>query len=203
MAANVRGVTVYPGQPAGPQRKTLLWLAIACFVAGLALTGLFVNRVVHTLPQEPQWADSGTVHLDQVGLTVYSSIPVLRAPCDVRDDNGAVLELVPPAQAETLTVDNDVWYVVARSRDRVPPGDYIATCTDKETSAVYALGARSTPTGFAYAVLAAIASFLVGTVLAIVFLILFFVRRRTAAPTAPPSGPQPPATFPGYSPEGG
>ncbi|MEV6413163.1 hypothetical protein [Kribbella sp. NPDC051718] len=181
-------MTVYPGQPAGPQRKTLLWLAIGCFVAGLALTGLFVNRVVHTLPQEPQWADSGTVHLDQVGLTVYSSIPVLRAPCDVRDSNGTVLELVPPAQAETFTVDDDTWYVVARSRDRVPPGDYIATCTDKETSAVYALGPRSTPTGFAYAVLGAITSFLVGTLLAIVFLILFFLRRRASADrTAPGS----------------
>jgi hypothetical protein len=196
-------MTVYPGQAAGPSRKTLLRLAIACFVAGLALTGLFVNRVVHTLPQEPQWADSGTIHLDQVGLTVYSSIPVLRAPCDVRDDNGAVLELVPPAQAETLTVDNDTWYVVARSRDRVPPGDYIATCTDKETSAVYALGPRSTPTGFAYAVLAAIASFLVGTALAVVFLILSFIRRRNQSSTAPPSGPQPPTAFPSYSPEGG
>jgi hypothetical protein len=194
-------MTVYPGQPVAPPRKTLLWLAIACFVAGLALTGLFVNRVFHTLPQEPQWADSGTIHLDSVGLTVYSSIPVLRAPCDVRDDNGAVLDLVPPAQAETLTIDGDTWYVVARSRDGVPPGDFIATCTDKDTSAVYALGPRSTPTGFAYAVLAAITSFLVGAVLAIVFLILYFLRRRRVPPpTAPPSGPQP---FPSYSPEGG
>ncbi|MFI5709776.1 hypothetical protein [Kribbella sp. NPDC051620] len=193
-------MTVYPGQPAGLQRRTLLWLAVACFVAGLALTGLFVNRVVHTLPQEPQWADSGTIHLDQVGLTVYSSIPVLRAPCDVRDDNGAVLELVPAAEAETLTVDDDTWYVVARSRDRVPPGDYIATCTDKQTSAVYALGPRSTPTGFAYAVLGAITSFVVGTVLALIFLILYFLRRQSRPPTAPPSGRQP---FPSYSPEGG
>jgi hypothetical protein len=193
-------MTVYPGQAAGPSPKTLLWLAIACFVGGLALTGLFVNRVVHTLPQEPQWADSGPIHLDSVGLTVYSSIPVLRAPCDVRDENGAVLELIPPEQAETLTVDSDTWYVVARSRDRVPPGDYIATCTDKETSAVYALGSRSTPTGFAYAVLAAITSFVVGTVLAVIFLILYFLRRRSRPPTAPPPGPQP---FPSYSPEGG
>jgi hypothetical protein len=192
-------MTVYPGQVAGPSRKRLLWLAIACFVGGLVLSGLFVNRVVHTLPQEPQWADSGPIHLDSVGLTVYSSIPVLRAPCDVRDENGAVLELIPPEQAETLTVDSDTWYVVARSRDRVPPGDYIATCTDKETSAVYALGPRSTPTGFAYAVLAAIASFLAGTILAVVFLILYLLRRRRP-PTAPPSGPQP---FPRYSPEGG
>jgi hypothetical protein len=194
-------MTVYPGQPIRQLRsKTLLWAAIACFVAGLALTGLFANRAVHTQPQEPQWADSDMVHLDTVGLTVYSSIPVLRAPCDVRDGNGAVLELVPPAQAETLTVDNDVWYVVARSRDPVPPGDYIATCNDKETSAIYALGPRTTQTGFAYAVLAAITSFLVGTVLAIVFLILYFLRRRSPRrPIVPPPGPQP---FPSYSPEG-
>jgi hypothetical protein len=192
-------MTVSPGQPIRQVRsKTLLWAAIACFVAGLALTGLFINRAVHTQPQEPQWADSDTVHLDTVGLTVYSSIPVLRAPCDVRDGNGAVLDLVPPAQAETLTVDNDVWYVVARSRDPVPPGDYIATCTDKETSAIYALGPRTTKTGFAYAVLAAIAALLVGTLLAIVFLILYFIRRRTPAP-APPAPPVEPPSFPTYS----
>jgi hypothetical protein len=196
-------MTVYCGQQAAqPRSKMLVWAAIGCFVAGLALAGLFVNRVVHTLPQAPQWADSDTVHLDAVGLTLYSSIPVLRAPCDVRDENGAVLELVPPEQAETLTVDGDTWYVVARSRDRLPPGDYIATCTDKETSALYALGPRTTPTGFAYAVLAAIASAMVGTVLGAIFLILYLVRRRSP-PTAPPSGPQPPPAFPGYSPEGG
>ncbi|WP_328334723.1 hypothetical protein OHA70_19890 [Kribbella sp. NBC_00382] len=193
-------MTVYAGQPVAPARRTLLWLAIACFVAGLALTGLFINRVVHTLPQEPQWVDSGTIHLDTVGLTVYASVPVLRAPCDVRDANGAVLELIPPEQGETLTVDDDVWYAVARTRDHVPPGDYIATCNDKESSAIYALGPRSTSTGFAYSVLAAIASFLVGTVLALVFLVLYFVRRRQVPPTVPPSGPQ---QFPSYSPEGG
>ncbi|MDX6259761.1 MAG: hypothetical protein QOH84_1449 [Kribbellaceae bacterium] len=195
-------MTVYPGQPIRRLRsKTLLWAAIASLVAGLALAGLFTNRAVHTQPQEPQWSESGPIHLNSVGLTVYSSIPVLRAPCDVRGDNGAVLELIPPEQAETLTVDNDVWYVVARSRDPVPPGDYIATCTDKETSAIYALGPRATETGFAYSVLAAIAALLVGIVLAIVFLILYFLRRRIPAP-APPVPPAPPAeppSFPTYS----
>jgi hypothetical protein len=185
-------MTVYPGQPIRQLRsKTLLWAAIASFVAGLALAGLFTNRAVHTQPQEPQWAESGPIHLDSVGLTVYSSIPVLRAPCDVRGDNGAVLELIPPEQAETLTVDNDVWYVVARSRDRVPPGDYIATCTDKETSAIYALGPRTTETGFAYSVLAAIAALLVG-------MVLYFLRRRTPAP-APLPPPVEPPSFPTYS----
>lgn len=171
-------MTVYPGQQPSRPRRTLLWAAIACFVAGLALTGLFVNRAIQGQPQEPQWADSGEIHLDTVGLTVYSSIPVLRAPCDVRGDDGVVLELRPPESAESLTVGDDTWFVVARSITHVPAGDYTANCTDDKTDAVYAIGPRATETGFAYSVLAAITSFLVGTALAIVFGILYFTRSK-------------------------
>jgi hypothetical protein len=177
-------MTVYPGQQASPPRKTLLWGAIACFVAGLALTGLFVVRTVHGIPQEPQWADSGEIHLDSVGLTVYSSIPVLRAPCDVRNADGIVLELRPPDTAERLTVGDSTWFVVARTLDHVPAGDYTANCDDPKTDAVYAIGPRATDTDFAYSVLMAITSLLTGTTLAIIFGILYFTRRRQWLRTA-------------------
>ena len=193
--------------------KTLTWIAIACFVFGLGLTGLFVNRIVRTAPSSPQPVEQGTIHLTKVGLTVYASVPVLRPPCEVRDPNGAVLTLQEPSASETITINSETWYVVARTVDHVPPGDYTVSCTDDVTSAVYAAGPRSTLVDFAVSILAAIGSVLFFSVLGASLLTVNIVRRRRAnrpptntfpvnpgGPGAPGNYPQQGNTFPGYPP---
>ena len=59
-------MSTYPGQPPAA-KKTLIWIAIACFVIGVVLTGFFVWRIVVTAPRTPQPIESGVVHLDKDG----------------------------------------------------------------------------------------------------------------------------------------
>jgi hypothetical protein len=185
-----------------PPPKTLTWIAIACLVFGLGLTGLFVNRIVRTAPSSPQPVEQATIHLTKVGLTVYASMPVRRQPCEVRDPNGAVLTLQEPTASETITINSETWYVVARTVDHVPPGDYSVSCTDDETNAVYAAGPRSTLGDFAVSILAAVGSLLFFSTLGASLLIVSIVRRRRAnrPPTNTfainPGGPGAPSNYP-------
>jgi hypothetical protein len=185
-------MSTYPGQPVPQQKKTLTWLAIACFVVGLGLTGVFVYRIVATAPSSPQSIDGGTVKLEKEGLTLYSSVPVLRAPCQVEDANGADVPLKSPSGSETITVNGESWYVVARSVSAVPPGDYEVTCSDTETSATYAVGPRMSVAAFVVAILGTVFSFLIFVGLGIVFLVVNGVknrRRNRPGNTFPSGGP--------------
>jgi hypothetical protein len=181
-----------------PPPKTLTWIAIACLVFGLGLTGLFVNRIVRTAPSSPQPVEQATIHLTKVGLTVYASMPVRRQPCEVRDPNGAVLTLQEPTASETITINSETWYVVARSVDAVPPGDYSISCRDDETAASYFAGPRMSVVDFVLAIFGAIGSLLLFGILGGVLLTVGIVKNRRRH--------RPADTFPGapgnYSPPG-
>jgi len=187
-------MTSYPGQ-AAPVKRTLTWIAIACFVIGAVLTGFFVWRIVATVPRSPQPIASGAVHLDKDGLTIYSSVPVPAPPCEAKDSSGADVPLKSPSGSETITINGDSWYVVARSVDTVPAGDYSVSCSDDESPATYAAGPRMSVGAFVLSIFGAIGSFLVFFVLGAVLLTIGIVRNRRrnrpagTFPTQPPGAP--------------
>lgn len=207
-------MTTYPGQPA-PVNRTLTWIAIACFAIGAVLTGFFVYRIIATAPRTPQPIENGVVHLTREGLTIYASVPVLTPPCEAKDADGDDVTLRKPTGSENITINGDTWYVVARSVDSVPAGDYSISCTDDESSATYAAGPRSSVVAFVLAILGTVFSFLVFLGLGILLLVIDVVRRRrrptgTFAPQSgapgnyypysggyqPGTGPPPGRTFP-------
>jgi hypothetical protein len=181
--------------PPDAPRRTLIWIVIGCLAAGLALTAFFVVRIVTTAPASPQpiGSSSTQVTLEEKGLTVYSSIPVMQAPCRVKDAQAGDVSLVQPRSTEQITVNGDSWYVVLRSETAVPAGDYLVTCTDKETSATYAVGPRSSVLAFILSIFGAIGSVLVFGALGAVLLTIGIVRRR----------PKPVGRVPGYAPPPG
>lgn len=183
-------------------QKTLTRIAIACFVVGLALTGFFVWRMVVNLPHTPQSIQAGErVRLDKPGLTIYSSVPVLRAPCTVTDAHAAEVPVYQPKGSETITLNGDTWYVVAKSTHKVPAGEYAVTCADTETSATYAVGPHSSVVQFVLSIFGAIGSFLLFTILGVVLLAIGVSRgRRNRNQPMPPTGPQYPPTQPPYQP---
>lgn len=204
-------MTTYPGQPAAPApRRTLTWLAIASFVIGLVLAGFFVWRIVETAPRTPERIDtSGTVQLDKDGLTIYASQPVLRPPCQVKDSSGADVPLKSPTGSETITINDNTWYVIARSVQTVPPGEYVVSCADDETGAAYSVGPRMSILGFVGSIFGLIGSLLVFIGLGVVLLVVGALKRRKANPpgnTFPgrPGGypPQPGQQQPGYPQQG-
>lgn len=213
-------MSTHPGQAPRKKSKTLTWLAIACFVIGIGLTGFFTYRIVATAPRSPEPIESGVVHLDKEGLTVYASVPVLTPPCTAKDSGGADVPLKAPTGSEQITVNSETWYVVARSVDPVPSGDYSISCTDDETGATYAAGPRMSVVAFVVSIFGAIGSFLIFVGLGLVLIVVGAVRnRRRNRPgdTFPGGGPgqgapgnypppgttfptQPPGNFPPYNP---
>ena len=199
-------MTTYPGQPSVPApRRTLTWLAIASFVIGLVLAGFFVWRIVETAPRSPeQIGTSGTVQLDKDGLTIYSSEPVLRPPCEVKDSSGADVPLESPTGSETITINDNTWYVIARSVETVPPGEYVVSCADEDTGTSYGVGPRMSILGFVGAIFGLIGSLLVFIGLGVVLLIVGAVKRRKANrpgntfPGGPGGYPYPGQQPPGY-----
>jgi hypothetical protein len=200
-------MSTYPGQPPAA-KKTLIWIAIACFVIGVVLTGFFVWRIVVTAPRSPQPIESGVIHLAKDGLTIYSSVPVPTPPCKAQDSAGTDVPLKPPTGSETITINGETWYVVARSVDPVPAGDYSISCTDDQTSATYAAGPAMSVGKFVLSIFGAIGSFLIffitGAVLLTVGVVKNRRRNRPAGtfPMQPPPGapgnypPPPNTTFP-------
>ncbi|WP_329484644.1 hypothetical protein OG555_21115 [Kribbella sp. NBC_01484] len=200
-------MSTYPGQPPAA-KKTLIWIAIACFVIGVVLTGFFVWRIVVTAPRSPQPIESGVIHLKKDGLTIYASVPVPTPPCKAQDSSGADVPLKPPTGSETITINGDSWYVVARSVDPVPAGDYSISCTDDQTSATYAAGPGMSVGKFVLSIFGAIGSFLVFFILGGVLLTIGLVKNRRrnrpggTFPMQPPPGapgnypPPPNTTFP-------
>lgn len=199
-------MTSYPGQQPPAPKKTLTWLAIACFVIGTVLGGFFVWQIVKNVPSSPQPIGNGAVHLEKEGLTVYASQPVLSPPCEAKDASGADVPLKPPSGSESITINDETWYAVSRSARLVPPGDYVVSCTDDETNATYAVGPNMSVAGMVGSIFGAVLSFLVFFILGAVLLGVGAVKRRRANrpgntfPTNPGGGPgyPPPGnTFPG------
>jgi hypothetical protein len=158
----------------------LIWLAIASFVIGIALAGFFAFRIVETAPRSPQPIGSGPVHLKEVGLTIYASVPVLRPPCTVQDATGGEQPLGHLQGSETITINGKTWYVVAKTVDDVPPGDYLVSCSDDVTSATYAVGPRSSVLGFVGSIFGLLASLFTFCGVGIALLIVALIKRRRA-----------------------
>lgn len=187
-------MTTYPGMPAAPKQSMLPTVAIACFVIGVLVTGFFVWRIVVTMPRTPQPIEAGQVHLEKEGLTIYASIPVLTPPCKVQDASGNDVPLKDPTGSETITINDDTWYVVARSAQTVPAGDYSISCTDDETNATYAAGPKSSVVAFVLSILGAVFSLLIFVGLGAALLAVGAVKkRRRNRPTntfpGPPGAP--------------
>jgi hypothetical protein len=147
--------------------------------------------VVETLPRTPLPVGAGPVHLDQDGLTVYSSQPVLPPACEAKDSTGADVPLKRPSGSETITINSKTWYVVSRSAEPVPAGDYSVSCADRETNATYAVGPRSSVLGFVAAIFGAIGSLVILGIAGVLVLVISGLKRRRAN-HRPPSN-----TFPG------
>jgi hypothetical protein len=185
-------MTMQPGMPMpAPKKSVLPMIAVACFVVGSVLVGFFVWRIVVTAPRTPQPIESGRVELKEDGLTIYSSVPVLTPPCKAQDADGNDVPLKRETGSETITINGNSWYVVARSERTVPAGVYSISCTDDETSATYAAGPKSSVVAFVVSILGAIFSFLIFAGLGIVFLVIWAVRRSRRN--------RPATTFPGQS----
>ncbi|WP_432888758.1 hypothetical protein ACQPYH_08475 [Kribbella sp. CA-245084] len=191
-------MTMQPGLPMpAPKKSVLPMIAIACFVIGAVLVGFFIWRIVVTAPHTPQPIESGQVELKEEGLTIYSSVPVLTPPCKAQDADGNDVPLERETGSETITINGNSWYVVARSAEPVPAGVYSISCTDDETSATYAAGPKSSIVAFVLSILGTIFSFLIFVGLGIVFLIIWAVRksRRNKPPTFP-GQPGAPGNYP-------
>jgi hypothetical protein len=166
------------------------WVGVGLLVLAVVLTGFFIWKVVETLPRTPQPIGAGSVHLDQEGLTIYSSQPVLPPACEATDSTGADVPLKRPSGSETITINSKNWYVVSRSAEPVPAGDYSVSCTDRETNATYAVGPRSSVLGFVGAIFGAIGSFVILGIAGVLVLVISGLKRHRA--NRPPSN-----TFPG------
>ncbi|RZT28164.1 hypothetical protein EV649_1940 [Kribbella sp. VKM Ac-2569] len=191
-------MTMYPPPPAAPKKSILPKIGIACFVVGAIVVGFFVWRIVVTAPRTPQPIEGGVVHLKKEGLTIYASIPVLNPPCEVQDPNGNDVPIKPPSGSETITINGESWYVVARSTQTVPAGDYSISCTDDETSATYSAGPKSSVFAFVLSILGTVFSFLIFLGLGITFLTVGAVkkRRRNRPPNTFPGQPGAPGNYP-------
>lgn len=183
---------------AAPKKSILPTLAIVCFVVGAVLTAFFVWRIVVTAPSTPQPIEGGTVHLKKEGLTIYSSVPVLTPPCTVKDASGNDVPTKKPGGSETITINGDTWYVVARSASTVPAGDYSISCTDSGTSATYAAGPKSSIGAFVLSIFATVLSLLIFLGLGVTFLTIGLVRKnRGRRPTGTfPTQPGAPGNYP-------
>ncbi|MFF0344208.1 hypothetical protein [Kribbella sp. NPDC004875] len=189
-------MSMQPG-PA-PTKSILPKIAIACFVVGAIVTGFFVWRIVDTAPHRPQPIESGQVELKEEGLTIYASVPVLAPPCKAQDANGNDVPLKRPGGSETITINGDTWYVVARSEQTVPAGTYSISCTDDETSATYAAGPKSSVVSFVLSILGAVFSLLIFIGLGATLLIVGAVRknRRNRPSQTFPTQPGAPGNYP-------
>lgn len=192
-------MTTYPGVPAAPKKSILPKIAIACFAVGVLVVGFFVWRIVVTAPRTPQPIEGGVVHLKKEGLTIYASIPVLTPPCKVQDANGDDVPIKPPTGSETITINGESWYVVARSTQTVPAGDYSISCTDDETSATYAAGPKSSVVAFVLSILGVVFAMLIFGGLGSALLVAGVVkkrRRNRPANTFPGPPPGAPGNYP-------
>jgi hypothetical protein len=196
-------MTSHPGQPAPQRSRTLTWIAIACFVVGLAVSGFFVSRIVKNVPETPTSVESGPVQLEKEGLTVYASQPVLTPPCEAKDASGADIPLERPSASETITLNSRTYYVVARSVNPVPPQSVSVSCTDGDTNATYFAGPRMSVVSFVLSILGAVFAFLIFVIAGVILLVVDTTKRRRAnrpANTFPGSGNPPGNTYPGNQP---
>ncbi|MGW7683495.1 hypothetical protein ACWGID_22350 [Kribbella sp. NPDC054772] len=192
-------MSMQPGQPGpAPAKSILPKIAIACFVVGAIVTGIFAWQIVVTAPRKPQPIESGQVVLKKEGLTIYASVPVLAPPCKAQDANGNDVPLKRPTGSETVTINDDIWYVIAKSEQTVPAGTYNISCTDDETNATYAAGPKMSVVRFVLSILGAVFALLIFVGLGSTFLVIGAVRkgRRNRQGQTFPTQPGAPGNYP-------
>jgi hypothetical protein len=171
-------MTGYQGQPR-PQSRVLIRAAVACFVVGMVVGGVFSWKLAGKVPGEPVAIDGGTVRLDGEGLTVFASRRVPDPNCKATDESGVDIPLKKPSRSEQWSVGGDIYYIVVHSVNKVPPQAVEVQCVD-ETSTTYYVGRRQTFGTFLPLGLAAVGSFgfffVIGTTL-----IIIDTRRRKRA----------------------
>lgn len=172
-----------PGGPApGPSRAWTV-VAVGLLAMGLVLTGFFLWKAIDNRPGTPKPITAGPVRLDREGLTVYASQPMLQASCQATDSNGTAIPLSRPLGSETITINSKSWYVVLRSVEPVPSGQYSVSCASA-SAATFGVGPRSSVLGFVGAIFGAIGSFLFFGLAGVLILVIAGVKRRRAKATA-------------------
>ncbi|WP_157630761.1 hypothetical protein [Kribbella catacumbae] len=187
-------------------------VAIASLAVGAVLAAVFVVLLIRNLPSTPQPVGGGSVHLSKEGLQVWASVPGAEPACDVKTSDGSVVALKITGGSESITINDDkTWYLVARSVDKVPAGDYVVTCPATEAGPTYAVGPRVSIVAFVLSILGLVFSVLISVGLGTVLIVVDASRKRKNPPgytfpgSPPPGGPQYPQsgnTFPGYPPPG-
>ncbi|NEA36600.1 hypothetical protein [Streptomyces sp. SID13031] len=190
-------------------------VGIASFVVGAALAVFFVVMIVRSAPSMPKPIGDGVVHVSKKGLTLWASQPGVKATCEVKTAGGVDVPLEVESGSESLEINGTAWYLVARSTEVVPAGDYVVNCIDDGSDTTYAVARRSSIGIFVLSILGLVFSVLIFVILGTT-LLAAGSRRSKRNPNItfrdgppnypPPGGPQygPPGpqgnTFPGYPP---
>lgn len=157
-------------------------LGVASFVVGSVLSALFAVLLVLNLPSTPEPIDGGVVHLDDGGLKIYASERGVQPTCEVKTATDGDVALEVPSGSETLTINGTSWYVVARSVDELPAGDYVVDCVETEPGVRFAVGARGSLGIFVLAIVGLICSVLIFATLGSILMAAARRRTRKAGP---------------------
>jgi len=183
--------------------------AIASFAVGAVLAAFFVVLLVRNLPSSPQPIGGGLVQTKKDGLQLWASRPGVKPACVVKTSAGAEVSLEIPSGSESITINGTSWYLVARSAEMVPAGNYVVSCTDAEPGTTYAAGPRSSIAIFVLSILGLVFSILIFVGLGTVLLVVGSRRNRRKSgpgntfPGNPPGYPQPGGPQSGYPQSGG
>ncbi|WBQ04021.1 hypothetical protein [Kribbella sp. CA-293567] len=183
-------------------------VALASFAVGAVLAAFFAVLLVRNLPSTPQPIGAGSVQLKKDGLQLWASVRAAEPACEVKNSAGSEVALTVATGSERITINDKSWYLVARSTDVVPAGDYTVSCVAADPGTTYAVGPRLSIGTFVLSILGLVFSLLIFIGLGVVLLVISSVRKRKNQPggTFPSGGPGYPRqgnTFPGYPPPGG
>jgi hypothetical protein len=182
--------------PPVPPKSAKGWFWAAGIVLVLGVIGGVVLGVqaAGALPERPTQLNPGqnTVRLEKEGLTLFSSEMVTSAECTVTTADGRPVAMVDPSGSERYEFDSGAWWVTRRSAEPVPPGQLTISCPEAESS--FAYGPRDTIVKFAALLLGAIGVGVAAFGIAVVLLIVGFVKRsrnrRRQQQQWPQPGPQ-------------
>lgn len=173
-------MSVYPEVRPAASRRPLLWIAVACFAVGLAVSGIFISRLVTVQPHEPVPLGDGVVRLNHDGLTISTTARGQTPSCQAKDATGADIPLKGPLRRENYSVGGPSYFVIAHSRSAVPPQTVTVTCTNAGNAIPYYVGDRAAVDTMLPTLARALGSFAVGTLISIALIIIDLIRRRRA-----------------------
>jgi hypothetical protein len=173
-------MTMPPGVRPPLSRRPLLWIAVACFAAGLVVSGIFISQLVSAVPHEPMPLGDGVIRLDYDGLTISTTARGQIPSCQAKDATGADIPLKGPLKRENYSVGGPSYYVIAHSRSAVPPQTVTVTCTNADNTIPYYVGDRAAVDSMLPAFAKALGSFALATLIGIALIIIDLIRRRRA-----------------------